>query len=1105
LQPLLKLHIMKITQMLSLGKSYAFTLCIFLFSTFIFGQTTLVHYKFENNLNPQAGAIGNPILEHLGGAPTYYNNNGNRLVEINNPNKYLELTIDTSGQGNLNLNFYSVASLGFFSLYANWVIQTNTGQGDNFVTISTISVGYNGGTYYVSLPANAAKNNLKVRILYDSGLWGSDKLRMDDLKLIVGTPNITVYNSANSIIEHESSPTPELMTDFGTRQTTDNALARTFTVRNYMGTQNSILSVNNIVVTGAHASDFFVNKTSLNNIGVNQNHTGNPSDNFNISFLPTEDGIRTAQVLIYSNTAPSPYVINVIGVGASCSLETTTYAKNSMGGGEQTLESNFTANDLIGGNACSPTPSIGRLYPSSNVIWGSSCSTSNSPNLYTSSTSSLLIRGTTPKLIEFGGASGIDISSKKNVSIQFNIAAFTVNNVNGLTKDAYIELEVWNPSSNSWSKEIILKGADNNNHYRYDFSGGSQFLAYYDGDNNPATKSNTNSTKYKKVRLNFPSSTAFSSLKFRIRAATNAESTLWLIDDVSIVADNAIFKTYTNAGWSPSAPTSTQKAIFQGNYTVPSNGLSVCECEVMENGSVTIPANTILTVKGKIINHKEEGDNFIVRNDGNIIQTEREAVNVGKITVFRESKEMVRQDATFWSSPVEGQNLRNFSPGTLLKRFYLYNKYTEAGATSDYKSILEYDPSYPMPNPIPEDWYEEGELSGNVFNPNTYTFKKGWGYTIRVPNNWHQTNPSSYEGKFVGTPHNGDIEVPVYGKFTVVGNPYPSNISYHAFMDFNQDVNSIHFWTHKFPVGSDYYDYGYLTVNKMGTTGLYPNPEGGDSITVNYNATIKVGQGFLVRNSALANTQTEWSVKFNNLMRIPSTGGVFYKNFDEPEAHKFWLGLYDQQGEKMAQILLGYMESATNGFDKQYDAERMGSSPLYSLMDEGKMAIQARALPFNHNDVILLGFVAKNNGSFRITLDDMTGLFAEGQEILIKDKVANIVHNLSLGDYTFDANQGTYNHRFEIIYKKKPSFIKSISSVNNIEINKINHQIEINSSIDKITSIQVFNISGRLLMEENDINKLNYTVQTSGIEPSIIIVRGITETGETFNRKFIIN
>src|SRR5690606_24654236 len=134
------------------------------------------------------------------------------------------------------------------------------------------------------------------------------------------------------------------------------------------------------------------------------------------------------------------------------------------------------------------------------------------------------------------------------------------------------------------------------------------------------------------------------------------------------------------------------------------------------------------TVKGKIINHHDIGDNFVVQNNGNIIQNENGAVNIGKITVFRNSEKMVRQDATFWSSPVSGQNLRSFSPNTLLKRFYLYNKYSEAGATSDYKSILEYDVSYPMPNPIPENWYDEGELNGNIFNPSTYTFKKGWGY-----------------------------------------------------------------------------------------------------------------------------------------------------------------------------------------------------------------------------------------------------------------------------------------------------------------------------------------------------------------------------------------
>jgi hypothetical protein len=1101
LQPLLKLYIMKITHMLSLGKSYAFTLCIFLFSTFIFGQTQLVNFPFTGN-TLTGGMTYESTLQTAPPTIGYYNSSNQNTTPLYNSSRvqaremgdYLEIAIDTRGFSNISLDFDAFYRYTALIGTGTWSVSYSTTNGGNFQNLSSITIsdtslfhpGESEDHFSDNLPTSANNNQyLRIRIkASDFSILGTSYLYIDNINIKAGNAIIGVFSSANVNIPHESVASYTYDTDFGTVQTSTGSTVKTYTIKNTGSVQ---LNITSIVSMGQNAEDFTVS-------GVPTSVPSNQSRTFTVTFDPSNDGIRTSDIVIYSNSAPNPYTFNVQGRGVSCALTPSAFKQNSFGAGTPSLPTTGNYATATGNSTSSYRPANTPMYFNNGQ-----------------DTRSWLINHQASSL-EFGP---LDISNEKNVSISFNIAAFGTSSSEGVDKGSTVVLSVWNPLTNQWSEEMRLFGSTNSyTKINYPFFDGQAglFEVLYDGNNLAVEKTNSGnagqtSGKIGTFKLNIPA-TFGNQLKFKINATTSGSTRLWLIDEVKVNSENAIFKKYTAAGqWEPAGmPTENQKIIIEGNFTVPVGGLSVCECEVAQNGSLNIPENSTLTVRGKIINHNSIGENFVVQNNANLYQIESEAANVGKITVFRKSEKMVRQDATFWSSPVSGQNLRSFSPNTLLKRFYLYNKYSEAGATSDYKSILEYDSAYPMPNPIPQEWFEDGEVSGNVFNPATYTFKKGWGYTIRVANNWTSSAPGAeYEGRFVGTPHNGDVEVPVYGKFTVVGNPYPSNISYHAFMDFNPDVNSIHFWTHKFPVGSDYYDYGYLTVNKMGTTGLYPNPEGGDSISVNYNATIKVGQGFLVRNSALANTQTEWLVKFNNLMRIPSTGGVFYKNFDEPEAHKFWLGLYDQQGEKMAQILLGYMEGATNGFDKQYDAERMGSSPLYSLMDEGKMAIQARALPFNHADVILLGFVAKNTGSFRITLDDMTGLFAEGQEILLKDKVANIVHNLSLGDYTFDANQGTYNHRFEIIYKKKPSFIKSLSSVNKIEINKINHYIEINSSIDKITSIQLYNISGRLLMDENNINKLNYSIQTTGFEPSIIVVRGFTETGETFNQKFIIN
>jgi hypothetical protein len=1113
LQPLLKLYIMKITHMLSLGKSYAFTLCIFLFSSFIFGQT-IVQYSFNNNLNHDATPVpptGTSLVfkgsNHAVKTPQYDNN---RLVSTA-INDYLELTINTTGLTGMTLSFdASFSGIG----WGTWTVLTSNGNAsgnnwNNYVEIGDITFGlFFGYSGNITIPIPAAsenKTNVKFRIRSNFLSLGQT-LRIDNLKIFKPTANITVSTDSNVLIPHNSTASLPYNTDFGEAIVVESSkLSPYFRIRNINGT--GTLNITGISTTGINASDFTIENISTYTVNPSSSITSNAYAQFRVRFRPTGDGLRKATVNIYSNGNQSPYSFEVVGQGASCSLFTTPYVINTFNPDiiEPTLPSNITSSNIITGTA--EQNNIVRIYPNGNISMG--------PD-----NSSWYVRNSTREF-EFGGIDGIDVSAQKDVSVVFNIGAYSTNNSSevGPNNGSYILLKM--EHNGEYKDEVKLNGSQNTSGYSYQIanstSNTTSFTKTYNGDLSEITNRNEGlifitKYRYNTIRVNIPASKIAQdpTLKFKLEIKSSHNARIWIVDNVRIEVSNSVFTEFNNGTWSQGTPTSTKKAVIRnGAVTVPPQGYEMCECEVMQNGSLTVPQNTVLKVKGKVINHNPSGDNFIVAHNGNLIQIEPDAVNVGNISVFRTSAEMVKNDATFWSSPVTGQNLRNFSPNTNLKRFYIYNKLTSPGVTSDYKALLDADSSYPMVNPIPTSWYEEGELLNSHFNPNTYTFKKGWGYSIRVPNSWSSTIPDEYNGKFVGVPNNGDVEVPVYGNYTLIGNPYPSDISTHMFLQENPNVNSVHFWTHRYPVGHLYYDYGYMHATQFGTSGI-PEPNGTET-QIGFIGSIKVGQGFVVQNTEVVDPQQEWVVRFNNYMRM-SLGGNFNRNseFTEPETHKFWLGLYDQEGLKIAQILLGYMEGATDNFDYQIDGKRMGSVPFYSLLDEGKMVIQARALPFQQEDVILLGFVAPKTGTFKISIDDFTGMFLDGQEIFLKDKEQGLVHNLTESDYDFEANQGTFNHRFEIIFKKKPSFVKSVTTANkmesnNIEINKINHHIEINSSIDKITSIQVYNISGRLLMEENDINKLNYSIQTTGFEPSIIIVRGFTETGETFNQKFIIN
>lgn len=519
----------------------------------------------------------------------------------------------------------------------------------------------------------------------------------------------------------------------------------------------------------------------------------------------------------------------------------------------------------------------------------------------------------------------------------------------------------------------------------------------------------------------------------------------------------AVLWTNNNVWSNGTGPTLADDVVILGDLSTSSD-FEANTLTVSANGSLSIQSGNTFTVNGKITNQGAAG-NFVVENNANLIQqTGSTSANEGGITVMRMSQPFKRLDYTMWSSPVQGQQIQGFSLETLPERIYTYeddNYYVVADANAD--------------------------------------FAAGKGYLFRAPNNWSEDTAVPYMGTFSGVPFNGNINVDTHANaYTSVGNPYPSNIDADSFLNANTGISTLYFWTNTNPVADGSYSgNNYATYTLMGGVGT----SGAENDESNApNGIISTGQGFIV-----ASTGT--SASFTNAMRV-SDATDFFKT-DDLEKHRIWLDLSNAE-QGFNQILIGYMDGATNGADNQIDGRlfRYEGTALYNLIGSERYTIQGRALPFENSDVVPLGFHALEAGDYTISLVDFDGLFADGETtIYLKDYLAGTIHNLSEGVYAFHSEAGEFNTRFELVYEDDGSMGTDDLNANAVQVYTQNQNILVRSQSDVILSVALYDLQGRLIHLNEKVNAQTYQITTAA--KGVWVVRVQTQNGVVTTKKVI--
>ncbi len=529
------------------------------------------------------------------------------------------------------------------------------------------------------------------------------------------------------------------------------------------------------------------------------------------------------------------------------------------------------------------------------------------------------------------------------------------------------------------------------------------------------------------------------------------------------IACGTITSTWNGSAWSNGVPLRNVAAIFAGNYTSTAD-LEACSVTVNAGANVTIASGHSLIVSGSVTVNGT--GTLTINNNAALRQIDGGSVNTGNIIVKRNSASMVRLDYTAWSSPVSGQQLQAFSPATLATRFYQY-LFTGTTTATAYQSVTA-----------------------------TTNFVAGKGYMIRAANDWPLTS-TVFNGQFTGVPTNGNVSQAVGIGFNLLGNPYASPISANSFLSANASVNTLYFWTHTVPASGGVYPVNnYASYTTLGGTAS----AAGGAIP---NGTIQTGQGFFVRATAAGNAN------FTNTQRVnASVSTQFYRTSEnvittsESEKHRIWLNLNDASNN-YNQILVGYIDGATNGIDSTIDGEVLDkeNTMLYNVINDTEYVIQGKGMPFADSDEIALGLKATTAGTYNISLENVDGLFTS-QNVYVKDNVTNTIHDIKQAPYTFTTSNGVFNDRFKLVFTNTVLSNDTFVSEESIVVFTQNEELKINAS-QEIAKVEVFDVLGRNIYNNSKVNDKTLNITSITNRNQALFVKITFTTGQSVTKKVI--
>ncbi|GAA4235269.1 hypothetical protein GCM10022291_16680 [Postechiella marina] len=427
--------------------------------------------------------------------------------------------------------------------------------------------------------------------------------------------------------------------------------------------------------------------------------------------------------------------------------------------------------------------------------------------------------------------------------------------------------------------------------------------------------------------------------------------------------------------------------------------------------------------------------------------------------------------------------------------------------------------------------------------------KPGVGYTQKGTG-----VPTAQQYIFEGKPNNGTIlldakdkggagSVPSVSETTfLMGNPYPSAIDIHKFIDDNKGVidGVLQLWQQWSGSSHNLNDYngGYAQVNKLGATRAYQfvglkggtnGEQGGTRVPTRY---LPVGQGFITE------IVKSGSVQFNNNQRVfikesdvdgtYNAGSVFLKqgnskntgkstsgkleNDDVENFKKMRLELQSISGPSThRELLLGFSEQTTDAYDYGYDAENVdiNNNDIHLDLEGTDMNMQAYS-EVDLEKVVPLNFKSSGSNSFEIKLSEIEN-FDDEEEIYLKDNFTGTYFDLTENKaYSFTSDQGKFNKRFEIVFQSEQQSLSVQEIAHNqnfvyfLNRDRKLYAKKLKASIKRLALV---NMLGQPVLELENVsqNALENGIDIPVLATGSYVAYFRSDDNQVFSKKLIIN